>query len=85
MCIRDRFCIIYWFNPAVWLAGRKMRADRELACDASVLGILQEGCYREYGSVLLHHTANASRSVYSIDVYKRQLHFPLHHFSDIVL
>ena len=37
------FCIIYWFNPAVWLAGRKMRADRELACDASVLGILQEG------------------------------------------
>ena len=60
------FCIIYWFNPAVWLAGRKMRADRELACDASVLGILQEGCYREYGSVLLHHTANASRSEYSM-------------------
>lgn len=29
--------VFYWFNPLVWYALKKMREDRELACDSSVL------------------------------------------------
>jgi uncharacterized protein (TIGR03435 family) len=28
---------IFWFNPAVWLVGRQLAAERELACDKAVL------------------------------------------------
>lgn len=28
---------IHWFNPLVWLAGRRLQAEREMACDEGVL------------------------------------------------
>ena len=41
--------IVYWFNPLLWLLRRRLQHLRELCCDATVAGILQEKTtdYRE--------------------------------------
>ena len=45
--------IIYWFNPIVWLALKEMQCDREVACDTSVLKMLDEDSYEDYGNTLI--------------------------------
>lgn len=52
--------MIYWFNPFVWYAFRETRADRELACDTSVLMMLRKDEYIAYGNTLVNHAEKAS-------------------------
>jgi bla regulator protein BlaR1 len=48
------FRIVYWFHPVVWYALNEMRTDREIACDSSVLKMLDQNSYLEYGNTLIN-------------------------------
>lgn len=45
--------VLHWFNPLVWLAHARMRADRELACDALALEAAGEAEKEAYGETIL--------------------------------
>lgn len=52
--------IIYWFNPLVWYALKEMRNDKEVACDTSVLQMLNEEYYEDYGNTLINFAEKIS-------------------------
>ncbi|MDO4338728.1 MAG: BlaR1 family beta-lactam sensor/signal transducer [Eubacteriales bacterium] len=52
--------VVYWFNPLVWYALREMRNDREIACDTSVLKMLKEDDYEDYGNTLINFAEKVS-------------------------
>lgn len=52
--------VVYWFNPLVWYALKEMRNDREVACDTSVLKMLEEDAYEEYGNTLINFAEKVS-------------------------
>lgn len=54
--------VIYWFNPLVWYALKEMRNDREIACDTSVLKMLEEDAYEDYGNTLINFAEKVSLS-----------------------
>ncbi|WP_238654453.1 M56 family metallopeptidase [Paenibacillus piscarius] len=52
---------LHWFNPLMWLAIRRMKIDREVACDAYVLEVLGEEEAIEYGLTLVEFLKRLSR------------------------
>jgi beta-lactamase regulating signal transducer with metallopeptidase domain len=54
MCVQ----FLHWFNPLAWWALQRLRADRELVCDAMVLALVAPGEHRSYGRVLLKVAEN---------------------------
>ncbi len=44
----------HWFNPVLTLAFRAMRRDREYACDAAAMAVLEGDGPRRFGAALLH-------------------------------
>ncbi|MEO8429709.1 MAG: M56 family metallopeptidase, partial [Verrucomicrobiota bacterium] len=44
---------LHWFNPLVWAAVRRLRADQELVCDARVVCLLAADERRLYGNTLI--------------------------------
>ncbi len=59
--------ILYWFHPLVWYALREMRDDMEAACDTSVLQLLDESDYKDYGKTLISLAQKVSRTPFSFD------------------
>lgn len=45
--------VLHWFNPVVWFCFARMRADRELACDALALLRIGEGKSLSYGETII--------------------------------
>lgn len=66
LIVNDLMCflqILYWFNPFVYLAFREMRTDREIACDASVLKLLEKSNYIDYGMIIINFVEKLSQPV----------------------
>ena len=57
---------LHWFNPLLWLAFARMRADRETACDAQVLGTNMEDRRADYGHALLKLQSSGPHSGLSL-------------------
>ncbi|HSC29365.1 MAG TPA: M56 family metallopeptidase [Vicinamibacterales bacterium] len=55
-------CAMYWFHPAAWWVARRLRAERELACDDRVIASGTQP--REYASHLLEiaYTSGSGRA-----------------------
>ena len=56
--------IIHWFNPLVWLAFYRLRADRELACDALALSYARTGENESYGLTIVKLLEGFGQSVW---------------------
>ncbi len=57
--------ILHWFNPLVWVALHRMRADRELACDALALKNLRDEENQPYGQTIIKLLENFGRSAWA--------------------
>lgn len=55
------FQILYWFNPLIWFAFKELRNDREVACDISVLKVLDERDYVDYGKTIINFANKISQ------------------------
>lgn len=56
--------ILYWFNPLIWSAFTAMRSDREIACDTSVLHMLDKDAYEDYGFALINFAEKLSHTAF---------------------
>lgn len=61
-CLMSVTGILYWFNPLVQYALAEMQGDREAACDASVLKLLDEEDYEDYGNTLINFAEKVSHT-----------------------
>ena len=55
---------VHWFNPLVWLAFSRLRADRELACDALALSRAPTDERERYGLTILKLLEGCGRPVW---------------------
>jgi bla regulator protein BlaR1 len=56
---------LHWFNPLVWLAFHRLRADRELACDALALSYARPGENESYGLTIIKLLERFGQSVWA--------------------
>lgn len=52
---------VHWFNPVLWLAFGRYRADRELACDELALEHAGESSVEAYGQTILRLLGTSTR------------------------
>jgi len=54
--------VLHWFNPVLWLGFSRMRADRELACDALALSYAGDGDGKRYARTIIKLLERGARS-----------------------
>ncbi|MEO5801947.1 MAG: M56 family metallopeptidase, partial [Verrucomicrobiota bacterium] len=54
--------IFHWFNPLIWFGFHRMRADRELACDALALSFSSDDESKPYGETIIKLLESFSRA-----------------------
>ena len=55
---------LYWFHPAVWEVARRVRLERELACDARVLGTgIRASDYAEHLVEIMRSATRLRRAI----------------------
>ncbi len=56
--------VVHWFNPLIWFAFRRMRADQEMAADALALASAGTDESRRYGQTIVNLLERFSRPQY---------------------
>ena len=74
---------LHWFNPLVWFALRRVRAEREALCDAIVLSRLRPEEKHAYGAALIKAAESFtgrrfSRAIVPILNHKHEIHRRIH-------
>ncbi len=65
--------LIHWFNPILWFVIKYIRHDREIACDAYVMEIIEEGEIIPYGMTIINSAKEFRRNynkIYSVSFYE---------------
>lgn len=66
---------IHWFNPMLYLIGRRLNTDCELSCDEAVLACLTKDGKKAYGNILLdaaQTSLSVSRRIPAITLLERK-------------
>ena len=58
--------VFYWFNPLIGYFLKKIRQERELACDSAVLQLLKETEYKSYGNTLINFAETIALSPFPL-------------------
>ncbi|AKC61420.1 M56 family metallopeptidase [Clostridium sporogenes] len=63
--------LIYWFNPMIWIISKRMKLQREYACDTYVLEVLGKEESIEYGMTLINFSKfiSSSRKVPQLAIF----------------
>ena len=56
--------VVHWFNPLMWFAFGRMRADRELACDGLAISMMDADEPPRYGRTIVNLLENFSQVQY---------------------
>ena len=84
--------VFYWFNPLIWYFLKRIRQERELACDSAVLQLLKETEYKSYGNTLINFAETIALSPFPLTMgisgnikQLKDAFLKLHHSTNLLL